>query len=82
MIIVLKMEHFFLPCIKASKECRWNANSADPDQTSKEQSALGLHCKLKPICPNTRIYKVYVVDCTVLIKTSVVSLIFVYVYRI
>ena len=29
-------------------------NSADPDQTAPlEQSDQGLHCLLKPICPNT-----------------------------
>ena len=31
------------------------ANSVDPDQTASEQkqSDLGLHCLLRPICPNT-----------------------------
>ena len=30
------------------------ANSVDPDQTApEEQSDLGLHCLLRPICPNT-----------------------------
>ena len=30
-------------------------NSVDPDQTAppKEQSDVGLHCLLRPICPNT-----------------------------
>ena len=30
------------------------ANSVDPDQTApEEQSDQGLHCLLRPICPNT-----------------------------
>ena len=30
------------------------ANSVDPDQTApEEQSDLGLHCLLRPICPST-----------------------------
>ena len=31
------------------------ANSVDPDQTAylQKQSDLGLHCLLRPICPNT-----------------------------
>ena len=31
------------------------ANSVDSDQpTPKEQSDLGLHCLLRPICPHTK----------------------------
>ena len=32
------------------KEADAMANSVDPDQ---KQSDLGLHCLLRPICPNT-----------------------------
>ena len=37
------------------KDADGMANSVDPDQTasSKKQSDLGLHCLLRPICPNT-----------------------------
>ena len=36
------------------KDADGMANSVDPDQTGpNEQSALGLHCLLGPICPNT-----------------------------
>ena len=36
------------------KDADGMANSVDPDQTaSSEQSDLGLHCLLRPICPNT-----------------------------
>ena len=34
------------------KDADGMANSVDPDQTEK-QSDLGLHCLLRPICPNT-----------------------------
>ena len=38
----------------ASKNADGIANDADPDQTApQEQSDLGLHCLLSPICPNT-----------------------------
>ena len=36
------------------KDADGMANSVDPDQTApKKQSDLGLHCLLRPICPNT-----------------------------
>ena len=36
------------------KEAGAMANSVDPDQTLlQKQSDLGLHCLLRPICPNT-----------------------------
>ena len=36
------------------KEADGMANSVDPDQTLlQKQSDLGLHCLLRPICPNT-----------------------------
>ena len=40
------------------KDADGMANSVDPDQTASEeavqkQSDLGLHCLLRPICPNT-----------------------------
>ena len=32
----------------------WVANSVDPDETpSSAASRLGLHCLLRPVCPNT-----------------------------
>ena len=37
-----------------SKDADGTADSVDPDQTApKEQSDLGLHCLLRPVCPNT-----------------------------
>ena len=36
------------------KDAYGMANCVGPDQTApKEQSDLGLHCLLKPICPKT-----------------------------
>ena len=36
------------------KDADGMANSVDPDQTaSSEAVCLGLHCLLRPICPNT-----------------------------
>ena len=39
------------------KDADGMANSVDPDQTASseanKQSDLGLHCLLRPICPNT-----------------------------
>ena len=35
------------------KDADGMANSVDPDQTASKQSGLGLHCLLRPICPNT-----------------------------
>ena len=32
----------------------WVANSEDPDETPQNAAShLGLHCLLRPICPNT-----------------------------
>ena len=44
-----------------TKEAEEIANSVDPDQTApfKEQSDLGLHCLLRPTCPNIKHYTVY-----------------------
>ena len=58
-LIVVKVERygFTLPeCIQKGGD--GIANSVEPDQTarsdcSKEQSILGLHCLLRPICPNS-----------------------------
>ena len=37
------------------KDAYGMANSVDPDQTLlQKQSDLGLHCLLRPICPNTQ----------------------------
>ena len=39
------------PC--GPKDADEMANSVDPDKTApKEQSYLGLHCLLRPICPS------------------------------
>ena len=41
------MQHSF------KKDADGMAKSVDPDQTApREQSDLGLHCLLRPICPN------------------------------
>ena len=54
-VIVAKVERFgfTLPeCIQKGRDRI--ANSVDPDQTAP--SDLGLHCLLRPICPNTYIF--------------------------
>ena len=43
----LEMKHFGLP----PKDADGMANNVDPDQTA-EQSGLGFHCLLSPICSN------------------------------
>ena len=50
-VITLKVEQdgFFLRVMHL-KDAEGIANSVDPDQ---EQSDLGLHCLLRPVCPKT-----------------------------
>ena len=38
---------------KCAQSAKGITNSVDPDQTSPEQSDLGLHCLLKHVCPKT-----------------------------
>ena len=51
-----KIEVWFYNAVKHLKDADCIANSVDPTQTApfKEQSDLGLHCLLRPICPNTK----------------------------
>ena len=44
-----------LPPANVRKIAGQVANSVDPDQTPRSvASVLGLHCLLRPVCPNTR----------------------------
>ena len=43
--------------VMGTREADKMANSADSDHTAPEQSDSGLHCLLRPICPN--IQRVY-----------------------
>ena len=45
------MIYYPMLCLKIA---RWVTNSVDPDETPHfVASHLGLHCLLRPICPNT-----------------------------
>ena len=54
-VITLKVEQDgFTFRVMHPKDTEGIANSVDPDQTApKEQSDLGLHCLLRPVCPKT-----------------------------
>ena len=54
-VIILKVEQggFFLR-VMCPKDAEGIANSVDSDKTDpQEQSDLGMHCLLRPICPKT-----------------------------
>ena len=46
----------FYSAILRSKDSDRITNRVDTDQTAEEQSDLGLHCLLRPICPNISNY--------------------------
>ena len=54
-VIVIKVERYGFTLLEwIQKGGDGIANSVEPGQTAhKEQSVLGLHCLLRPICPST-----------------------------
>ena len=51
-IIVLKWNKLVYNAVVYQKDADRMTHSVNPDQTAPEQSDLGLHCLLRPICPN------------------------------
>ena len=51
------------------KDADGMANSIDPDQLLlQKQSGLGLHCLLRPICPNTIEFVRYLILAILMVK--------------
>ena len=54
LFLVLLFNKSILPPVNVCKIAGLVANSVDPDQTPRSAASdLGLHCLLRPVCPNT-----------------------------